>query len=133
MQQAQTIFVGIYSLTLIKKLRSMVEILLDINNVLRYSNVEQMEGSMKNSDKMEYDSECIIRFPRLTEARDYHEFASIKAFMQHQLGLEEIEVDEVGYDNGMYIGLIHLKTFEHQKILTDLIKYYVSIEEDFDN
>lgn len=87
---------------------------------------------MVNPDTIVYDSECIIQFPRLIEARDYHEFASIKHFMKNQLGIEEVEVDEVGFHESMYIGLIHLKTFEHQNILTDLIKYYISMEEDFD-
>lgn len=75
--------------------------------------------------KIEYDLNVQVQLPRIIEVHDYHEFNHIKYMIQNMLGIKNIEVDEVGFTNdGMYIGVIHTKTMEHQKLVTDLIKYY---------
>lgn len=80
---------------------------------------------MIDPDKIEYDLIVQVRLPRVISVHDYHEFDSIKHTIKTILGIGNIAVDEVGFSaDGMYIGVIHLNTVEHQKLITELIKYY---------
>ena len=79
---------------------------------------------MFNPDKIQYDTVVQVALPRLISVRDYHEFNDIKNFMKNELGIDNVEVDEVGFHDFMYVGLIHIKSPAHQKLVTDLIKYY---------
>lgn len=79
---------------------------------------------MFNPDNISYDSVVQIVLPRLISVRDYHEFIDIKNFMKEELDIYNVEVDEVGFHDFMYVGLIHTKSQTHVKLVTDLIKYY---------
>lgn len=79
---------------------------------------------MVNPDNVTYDTVVQVAMPRTISVRDYHEFSDIKNFMKNDLGIANVEVDEVGFYEGMYIGVIHTKNSSHIALVNDLIKYY---------
>ena len=66
------------------------------------------------------DMEVMVKFPRTIEVQDYHEFAEMERVLRHLNG--KIRVTELGCDEnrGAYIGLIHMNTAAHKKLIKSL-------------
>ena len=79
---------------------------------------------MSSEENIEIDSSITIPLPRIIEAQDYHDFKFYENILKHDFGVENIVIEEIGYEDGSYIGLAHLDTPEHQNLARELeIRY----------
>jgi hypothetical protein len=62
--------------------------------------------------------EVLVKFPRTIEVQDYHEFAEMERVLRHLNG--KIRVTELGFEGSAYIGLIHMNTAAHKKLIKEL-------------
>lgn len=65
-----------------------------------------------------------IDLPKVIEVRDYHDFRFIQDTLR-SLGLTDIQVEEVGFDPPLYIGVVHAATEEHCRFVKDMAEKYV--------
>jgi hypothetical protein len=79
-------------------------------------------------ENLKTDTKLEIHLPRLICVDDYHDLRYYQNIMQKDFGVNLI-IDEVGYFDMSYIGLVHLNTPAHQDILKKAIEYYKDIDE----
>lgn len=78
--------------------------------------------------EFEQDTEVSVKLPVLIEAMDYHDFPRIQQTYE-EVGLNVI-VDEVGFHEGFYVGLVHAGKPEHNNLVEELTAYYDESLED---
>ena len=59
-------------------------------------------------------------FPRLVFVDDYHEFRNVQDILQHVLG-EQVIVEEVGFSDGVYVGIASINEPATDKELEELL------------
>lgn len=59
-------------------------------------------------------------FPRLVFVDDYHEFSYVQDVLQHVLS-EQIIVEEVGYSDGVYVGVASINAPVSDQEVQDLL------------
>jgi len=72
--------------------------------------------------------EVMVKFPRTINAEDYHEFVEMEQVLR-QLNTK-IRVTEIGFDENRrcYVGLIHMNTAAHKKLIKELSAKLVFVE-----
>ena len=72
--------------------------------------------------RVKTDMEVMVNVPRVIEVNDYHEFDEMERILRHLS--KKIRVAEIGWDEdrGAYIGLIHVNTSAHKKLIKELIE-----------
>ena len=70
--------------------------------------------------RVKTDMEVMVKFPRTIEVQDYHEVAEMERVLRHLNS--KIRVTELGCDEnrGCYVGLIHMNTAAHKKLIKAL-------------
>lgn len=70
--------------------------------------------------KIKADMEVMVKVPRTIEVRDYHEFVELEEILQSLN--RRLRVTEIGMpaNSDMYLGLIHMNTREHKKLIKEL-------------
>ena len=59
-------------------------------------------------------------FPRLVFVDDYHEFSYVQDVLQHVLS-EQVIVEEVGYSDGVYVGVASINAPVSDQEVQDLL------------
>jgi|688.fasta_scaffold2658785_1 hypothetical protein len=56
-------------------------------------------------------SETKVSFtvPQVIAMNDYHEFKYLESIFRDDLGMKNITITEVGFREGLYLGVIHVK------------------------
>ncbi len=78
--------------------------------------------------RVKTDMEVMVKFPRTIDVEDYHEFGEMERILR--LLNHKIRVTELGFDEnrGCYIGLIHMNTRAHKKLIKELSAKLVFVE-----
>lgn len=74
------------------------------------------------------DTEVTVKLPRLVVVWDYHDFEHLKSDCSDQLGIT-VAVDEVGFYDGQYYGLMHTDTVAHQQLAEGLRAYFDNLND----
>lgn len=83
-----------------------------------------MSNNDIDPDNIVPNVELTVQLPRLVTATDYHEFRSIQAVIEQDLGITGVYVTEVGFYNGEYVALIHTDCESHNQLVMELENYY---------
>jgi hypothetical protein len=83
---------------------------------------------MIDPDNITPDTTVTADLPKLIEADDYHDFRFFEQ-IYHDIGLDVI-VEEVGFLEGRYIGLVHTGTPAHNQLANELANFYRDLEDE---
>jgi len=84
---------------------------------------------MIDPDNIKTDAQVTLDLPRVITADDYHEFRYLQNFLDIDLGLKDVYITEVGFNDSMYVGLVHLNTPTHNQMVRELEAHYEQLEE----
>ncbi len=84
---------------------------------------------MFDPESVKPDSDSKLQLPRIITANDYHDFRYYQNIINHDLGMTDVYVTEVGFNDGQYIGLVHLDTLSHNQLVLQLDAYYKELED----
>lgn len=83
---------------------------------------------MLDPENIKTDIDVAWQLPRLIKVNDYHDLHYYQSILNHDLGLADVFVTEVGFMDGQYIGLVHLDTENHNQLVLQLDQYYAEAE-----
>ena len=73
-----------------------------------------------------------FKIPCAVDARDYHDFRFMSDFL-HQLGLKDLAVEEIGFVEGDYLGVVYnIKNLPSKEDIKSLFKDSVTLGYEFD-
>jgi hypothetical protein len=76
---------------------------------------------------VEITTPLTINLPVMIDVDDYHEFRMIQHYY-NMIGLD-VEVTEVGFENGNYVGIVHLDIDSHCAIVEQAREYFKELEQ----
>ncbi len=79
---------------------------------------------MIDPNDIQTNSEASVQLPRIITVNDYHDFRHYQNILNHDMGLADVFVTEVGFFDGQYVGLVHLDTENHNQLVLQLEEYY---------
>jgi hypothetical protein len=80
-------------------------------------------------DRIKPDAQVTVCLPRVITVLDYHQFTDMQNVINHDLGLPQVRVTDVGFAAPEYVGLIHVDTESHNQLVMELTEYYQQTED----
>lgn len=74
-------------------------------------------------DRLKVLRETSLSLPKIIHVRDYHDFKFIESIL-HDMGLNNVSVAEVGFDEPLYVGVVHTNEPEHKTLIRTLEQKY---------
>jgi len=82
---------------------------------------------MIDPENIPTDTELAVKLPALIHALDYHEFHHLE-YIYEMIGLD-VKIEEVGYFDGYYYGLVHTDTTAHQQLAEGLRGHFENLND----